>query len=282
MLKEVDCKEWKVVYAKYLQDYLYQKGFRKVIEIKYNKEGKLYTIKQNKIFIQIEKIDGKPFGFYNDKNIKEFARVLAEFHNASEGFSKPPGVKMNVKWGKSLEKYKKLVKNLEKFKDIIKDKKDLTEFEKILEPYVDSLLKRSKDIMKIFRSINYLMALEDSMKRKEVCLNKISKNTALKTKRGIVIVDIFNSGYNMIEEDVAKLIRKVIEKTEKKDMFDVIISEYSKVRPLNQSSIEYIKAHVSFPYDTLKIISKYIKGEEVDLKKLKKAVYKDDICNLGV
>ncbi|CCJ33156.1 Spore coat protein cotS related [Caloramator australicus] len=277
MLREVDCKEWQIVFARTLQEYLYKNGFKNLIEIRYNKEGKLYTIKNKKLYIDTEKVEGRPFEIDGEKSIKEFCKVLSEFHGASEGFVPPPGIKINVRWGKLTERYKRYLKDFER----IKDSENKTSFEAALEPYWEEIYKRAKEVMKTFRSIQYLSALEESMKKREVCLNTISKNTAIKTKRGIYLFEIFDSGYNMIEEDIAKLIKRGIQKTGKKEIFDIVLSEYEKYRALNSNSIEYIKAYVSFPYNTLKLVSKYLKGKEIDYeKKLEKALLRDNQCNL--
>ncbi|WDU82618.1 hypothetical protein [Caloramator sp. Dgby_cultured_2] len=93
MLREVDCKEWQIVFVRTLQEYLYKKGFKNLIEIRYNKEGKLYTIKNKKLYIDTEKVEGRPFEIDGEKNIKEFCKVLSEFHGASEGFVPPQGLR---------------------------------------------------------------------------------------------------------------------------------------------------------------------------------------------
>ncbi|MCX7904415.1 MAG: hypothetical protein N2486_07870 [Caloramator sp.] len=277
MLREVDCKEWQIVFARTLQEYLFKKGFKNLVEIRYNKEGKLYTIKNKRLYIDTEKVEGRAFEIDGDKNIKEFCRVLSEFHEAAEGFVPPPGVKINVKWGKLTERYKRYLRDFEK----LKDSQNKTPFEAALEPYWEEIYKRAKEVMKTFRSIQYLSALEESMKKREICLNALSRDTAIKTKRGIYLFGIFDSGYNMIEEDIAKLIKRGIQRTGRKEIFDIVISEYEKYRGLNSNSREYIKAYVSFPYYTLKLASKYLKGKEEDFeKKLEKALLKDNQCNL--
>ncbi|KRQ87790.1 Spore coat protein I [Caloramator mitchellensis] len=281
MIREVKCKEWQIVFARSFEEFLYSRGFRNVLEIKYNKEGKLYTIKQNRIYIEVEKTDGKVFKFDGEKNIMEYCKMLAAFHNAAEGYVPPAGVKINVKWGRTVEKFKKQLKVMESFRDSLKDKKDLNEFESLVAKDLEDLIKRGKDAMRILRTLHFLNRLEDSMKNREVCLNKISDRAVSRGKKGLIITDLFEAGYNMIEEDLARLIKKAIEKMENKGTFSDIIKEYTAMRPLGPNSEEYIKAFVSFPYNSSKLISKYLKGKQLEYdKKYKKTKMKDDLCNL--
>jgi len=116
--------------------------------------------------------------------------------------------------------------------------------------------------MKVLRSLDYLNALESSMKRKEICLNSISNYTARVEENRVVIVKVFDMGYNMTEEDVASLIKKAIEECKEKEAFNDVIERYEEYRWLEDKSINIIRALVSYPYDSIKAIIRYTKYPE--------------------
>lgn len=77
----------------------------------------------------------------------------------------------------------------------------------------------------------------------------------------------------MVEEDIALLVKRAIYETKDKAVFNDIIEEYRMLRKLDDFSLAIIKALVSYPYDSIKIIEKYIKdpskGEELTAKFIK-------------
>jgi hypothetical protein len=121
------------------------------------------------------------------------------------------------------------------------------------------------------------------MRSKEVCLNKISNNTAVIFNDEIILKKVFDMGYNMAEEDIALLVKKIIEETSDLKACDLIFEGYTSVRNLGDNSSAIIKAVAAFPEDTLKIIDKYFKKlqlDDNDLAKLKKYWSRESKVNL--
>jgi CotS family spore coat protein len=275
MLRQVDVKESEVISSAAIINYVQERGFKNIITIKKNSEGRLYIKEDGKIYIHTDEPSGEKIRFKNIKTGLLMAETLGKFHNAAEGFAQTTGIKVKVNWGRTMEKYRNLTVKIEKFSDYLQRKEKLTTFEQCTKEYVPILLKRAKASMKILRSMNYIKALENSMKRKEICINEISKNTGVISNNKLVITKIFDLGYNMVEEDLACLIKKLIEETGDKQMFEVIVNKYCEFRPLEEASKDIIKALVSYPSDSIKVISKYMKnvdnGDEL-IEKFKRYV----------
>jgi Ser/Thr protein kinase RdoA (MazF antagonist) len=190
------------------------------------------------------------------------AELLAKFHNAAEGFIQPPGIKIRVGWGKRMERCRVMTIKLEKYCAVLK-RAASNEFEEMTAEYAENLLKRARASMKVLRSLDYLNSLEGSMKRKEICLNAISSNTAVVVNEKIIITKVFEMGYNMVEEDIASLISKVIQETQDAAVFDRMIEKYQSHRYLGEKSINIIKALVSYPFESIKVITRYQKHPEL-------------------
>lgn len=261
LLMPVYSNESDIIAACTVIDYAKERGFKNIIRIIKSGDGKPY-IKENEIlYVLVDFIDGSKLKFKTRENAEKMGEILARFHDSVEYFEQPPGVKIAVRWGKRMERCRNYTIQLEKYSKRIKEEVKNT-FEGYTLNYVDNLIKRAKASMKILKSIDYLNALEDSMKRREVCLNSISNNTAVVSNGKIIIVKVFDVGYNMIEEDIASLIKKSIEETKEKLVFNDILESYKKIRNIDERSETIIKALVSYPYDSIKTIIRYNKYPE--------------------
>jgi hypothetical protein len=255
--KQVDKKEWEVMSTAAVLDYVFSNGFNDILFIKKNGALKPYVKKGEEIYILMSQATGQKLKLRTENNGLIFAELLAKFHSAAEGFIQPPGIKIRVDWGKRMERFRMLTSQLEKYINYIGNKEVLNEFEEYTSQYAEILIKRAKAAMKILKSLSYLRALEGSMKRKEICINCISSNTAIIKRDNVVISKIFELGYNMAEEDIAALIKKLIIETGDKGVLEKIVCKYSDIREVGEDSENIIKALVSYPFDSIKAILKY-------------------------
>lgn len=261
---------------------LYDRGFKNLCLLQRTPEGKYYTRQGSRLYVYIPEIEGDKLRLRDVESGVAFARVLGRFHTASEGYMPQPGVKIRACWGKRVEKYRILTSKLEKYSARIKKTGCSCEFESRTMEHMDELLYRARSSMKVLKSTRYLMALENSMRERQICLNAISSNAMRLTDRGPVIINVFEIGYNMIEEDLGGLIKRIMEQTEDKDAFGKIMEAYAEERGNMEYSEEIIKALASFPCNSLRIISRYLKtGMDGDclLDKYSKYVNRELKCN---
>lgn len=255
--KRVDRKEWEVMSTAAVLDYVSSRGFNEISSIKKIGSYKPYVKKGEEIYVLMSMPYGQKLKLKTESSGLILSELLAKFHNAAEGFIQPPGIKLRVDWGKRMERFRMFTSRLEKYINYIEGKEVLNEFEEYTLGYTDLLIKRARSSMKILKSLGYLRALEGSMKRKEICINGISNNTAIINGDGVVISKIFELGYNMAEEDIAALIKKVIQDTGDSKIFDKMIGKYFEIREAQKDSESIIKALISYPFDSIKIILKY-------------------------
>ncbi|MDF2671900.1 MAG: hypothetical protein K0R09_165 [Clostridiales bacterium] len=255
--KQVNRKEWEIMSTAAVLDYVSSKGFNEITFIKKNGDLKPYVKNGEGLYVFMSIADGEKLKLRNENNGLRLTELLARFHNAAEGFIQPPGIKIQVDWGKRMERYRMFTSRLEKYINYIENKEVLNEFEEYTLQYTETLIKRARAGMKILKSLSYLRSLESSMKRKEICINNISSNTAIINEDGVVISKIFEIGYNMAEEDIAALIKKLIIVTGDPGVFDRVMGKYCGIRELGEDSESIIKALVSYPSDSIKVILKY-------------------------
>jgi CotS family spore coat protein len=256
---EVNKKEAEILGATAIIEFAAFNGFKNIISIKKIGERKPYIKRNEKLYVLTNSLEMDKFKL---KTIEEglcFAEVLAKFHRATEGYIPPQGIKLCVYWGRKMEKYRISLLRFEKYIEFLSNKKDLNDFEEYVMKCSGALLKTAITAMKRLKTLSYLKALENSMKNKEVCLNSISSNTAVIGERRVIVKDIYSIGYNMVEEDIGALIKRILEETGDENAFREIVDKYKENRELSDSSEEIIRALVSYPYEPIKIILKYNK-----------------------
>lgn len=255
--RKVDRKEWEIASTASVLDYVSSKGFNEILFIKKIGAFKPYVKKGEEIYVLTSTSLGQKLKLKNEENALILAKLLAKFHNAAEGFIQPPGIRLRVDWGKRMERLRMSTSRLEKYIKYIENKENLNGFEEYTLKYTEMLIKRAKSSMKILKSLGYLRALEGSMKRKEICINGISSNTAIINEDRAVISKIFELGYNMVEEDIAALVKKAVEETGDRALSQRIMDKYFEIREAQEDSERIIKAFVSYPFDSIKVILKY-------------------------
>lgn len=268
--------EWEISSSAEITDYITKNGFSNIISFKNGVNGKPYVYKNNKIYALLDNVEGEKLELTNKESIIEFASLLGNFHSCAEGFTKPPGMSMKTEWGKLIVKFKTMTRRVEKYIKIINETGKTNSFEIETWDYLESIMKRAATSLKIFKSKEYLNALEKSMFLREVCLNSISDDGVVINKGEMIITNVFDFSYNMNLEDLSKLIKKSFESNNPKIMYDEVISAYSRVRYIDENSRNIVNAMITFPYDSMKVINRYMNkmGEEALLLEKFKRYYK--------
>ena len=283
VMTKVSIRESEISSIAMLTQELYDRGFKELCLLQRTPEGKYYTRHEGRLYVYTPEIEGDKLRLRSVESGTAFAGVLGRFHAVSEGYIQQPGAKLRVCWGKRVEKYRILTSKLEKYSARIKKTGCSCQFESCTRENIDELLYRARASMKILKSTRYLMALENSMRKRQICLNAISANTMRVTEGGPVIMNVFEMGYNMIEEDLGELIKKVTAQTGDKDAFRCIMEAYSQERGDMEYSEEIIRALAAFPCDSLRIISRYMRtGGEGDCPsdKYSKYAMRELKCNV--
>jgi CotS family spore coat protein len=283
ILKETSLTEWEILALSSIMDYIESMGFSNLITLKKDVSGKPYCRNNERLYLVYEHFEGSKLRLNSLNEGVVFAEFIAGFHNIAEGYVQPAGIRACVLWGKRTEEYRALTLRFEKNYKLLKLRETINDFESYIIENGEAILNRARASMKILKSIGYLKALESSMRSKEVCLNKISNNTAVISNNEIILKKVFDMGYNMVEEDIALLVKKIIEQTSDLGAFEPILESYTRVRDLRDNSSSIIKAIAAFPEETLKIIDKYFKKtqmDDADLAKLKKYWGRESKVNL--
>jgi len=279
LFEEVDDKETHLIFVCGIYEYLKEKGFNNINIIYMANSGKRYIKAGGKLYILSSYTESMGKDFSMDKNSREVVKLIAAFHKAAEGYTPPPGGKCKSDWGRWIEKYRKQCRALKKYLIQIKDKEDKTRFEKIFVRESDPFIKRMEESIDLLKKNGYIDVVEESMKKRQVCLNSFKKNSFYKENSNINIKSLSKCRYDIIEKDIAELLQKLLEFKSKRKIEDIakLIEIYHKENPLNENSIDIIKAFILFPEEYEKVCSRYYKGkdkwtEKMYIERLKKAI----------
>ncbi len=270
VIKRFEDSQDKIILSSSIIEWVKKRGFNNILDIKKTYYGRPYIKINQKKYLLESNIKGKKLRLKNKSDMFLAVSTLAKFHLASEGYPMQSGVKIESSWGKCMEKYKTYICDLEKYAYKIERYGAKNEFEKVTADYLDDLYKCSKKTIDFFRSEKYILAIEESMKKREICINDFTQNSVLIDKnKNAYITKIYSLGYNMCEEDIASILRRYIEENESIEFLQEIINEYTKIRELSSVSKENLINLVMFPESPIKIISKY----------MKKGLYKDNMLD---
>jgi hypothetical protein len=216
-----------------LEQYLLENNIRVVSSFKQNHI--LDNITEDKVLEQID--------------------IIHQFHSVAikyEGFEYKV---INNKIGKTVEKYKLLLRNLKKTIKKMESNTYSNNFEDTLLKNSDTYLKRAEDCMEIVNNSNYIELVKRSMDRSELCLTNTYFNN-IRSRNGLEIVSIKRCAYNMLEMDGVYVIRK-LKRTGLDINYNKVIDYFCEIEGFNKNSGMFMKALCSYPHEYMKCCERY-------------------------
>jgi len=187
--------------------------------------------------------------------IKDQIHIISDFHRNTFGYTGRMNKRLDNNIGKTVEQYKVYIKRLDRDLEKLRKTNIYNEFEKALLDKGDLYLTRAKNCVDNIYKNDYLSLIMRSMKKMEMCLGNTYFNN-LRKKKIIEVKDVEGCCYNMVEMDLAYLMGKIKRKGISVD-FDSLIREFCELECLDDNSISFIKAIISYPYEFIKCCNRY-------------------------
>jgi len=209
--------------------------------------------------------------------IEQFGAIY-EFHKKSLGFNGYLRNRLNNNTGKIVEEYKISIKKLVKdINNIIRDGPK-NSFEELIIKYGEGVIKRGEACIRAVYQTDYIGIITRSMRRGEICLGNTDFQN-LRKNYSIDVVSFEDCCYNMVEMDCFNLLSKLRRKGLELD-FQRLTRQFCYIEGLDATSLEFIIALVSYPYEFMKCCNKYREDKNKDhedkfSKKLLKALTQD-------
>lgn len=181
--------------------------------------------------------------------------IISEFHKKAMGYIGSIGSTLENNTGRLVENCKVEVKRLRRDINNLKLKGPKNSFEKLLITDGESYISRAEQCIEHVYSWNYIDLIYRSMRRDEICLGEVSPIN-LRKKTYIEINTLGKCCNNMVECDAIEFFNKLKRKNLKFN-FERLINIFCEKEELDNSSKEFIKAMISYPYDFVKCCIRY-------------------------
>lgn len=210
-----------------------------------------------------------------EEKILDYLKLISEFHKKIMGYDDYIGYRLQDKRGRIVEQYKIYFKKAARELQGVKYKEELNSFEKLSLEYGEGYLKIAKKCIEEIDNNGYLQLLKRSMNRCEVALGDSNINN-IRQGEFIEVASLKECAYDLIELDAIYYLNKLIKKGIELD-YEVLLIKFCEFEALNDCSLSFMKAMLSFPCEFIKCFikgtSKYNEKDENNyLKKLNKSI----------
>lgn len=254
------------------QNYMARKG-AKVPAIYPARDGRLYILHNNQLFVLYQWITGKDLFLNNMSDLKNALRGLAAFHRDSAGYMPPANCRASSKLGRWPHHYNSMLERLRKWKQIASGSPN-SPLSKVFLAHVDNSIRLGQKALAILEKSHYTEWVKEVADRKSLCHQDFGDGNVLLTPEGVYVIDLDSVTYDLPVRDLRKIIIKRMSARGKwdKELIHYIVSNYSQVNPLNKKQLQVLYTDLLFPHefhDTAK--NPYRKNKPIDAGKLVKA-----------
>lgn len=280
IFKRVKKDESQVLFIASAYKHIKDRGFSSISMIYETVAGKHFVKYDKNIYILQDTVRGKYVTIESEEDAEKVGNVLGSYHKAAEYFIPAPGSRAKVDWGKWQDKMKIQSMRLKKFNKIALEKPYKTKFDRLFLDYSEELLNKMETAYELLQDSCYLEKVYDSMKSNQLCHKNFKKHSITITDNEDLFISCMeNCGYDIRETDIVSLLESCFSK-KNKDYISNVIKAYKEVLPLDEDSLNIIKALLLQPGKYYKVVNRYY-GEKKDyneydlIKKLERSIRKE-------
>ncbi|MGG7176955.1 hypothetical protein ACQPU1_05165 [Clostridium paraputrificum] len=187
---------------------------------------------------------------YTEEEVFSQIILIEDIHRILMDYGRNGSTRINSTIGKNIETIKVELKRLRKDFEFRENLKEKNEMDYYIMENGENILYRAEEALKRLNEIDYIGIIKRSMKKNEICLGRVDEGN-LRVIDAVEIGNLKNISYNLIEEDICAYLKKVRRRLMNVSI-ESCIDKYIELSHLNKDSEEYIKIHLSVPYDSLK------------------------------
>lgn len=246
-------------------------------QILFTKEGlPLSTDDEEQKYILVDAFCGAECDTKSRDDMLYAVKLLAAFHNAAQEFAGevPEFVKTNA--DALLRLYEKHNRELRQVRSYIKSRKQKNEFEEMF----------GRQYGRFFEKAETVTGQLKEMKTEEMltgfCHGDFNQHNIIFTREGTAIVNFENFSYDMSVGDLAKFIRKMMEKNNWNTGLGMdLIKAYHSVRQLKPQETAYLYFYLAYPEKFWKIANHYNQSHKAwlsarNIEKLEKVIAQEE------
>lgn len=262
----------KVFFNIMAQDYMARTG-AKVPAIIPAKNGELYTILDDQVFVLYEWVNGQNLNLSSHTHLEKGLHGLAEFHLASAGYVPPDNCRTSSKLGRWPHHYSSMLTRFGEWKQTAAKASELA-LSRVFLSNVDRNIELGQRALAMLEKSYYAEWVSEIERKKLLCHQDFGDGNALITPKGVYVIDLDGVTFDIPIRDLRKIIVKQMASMGRWDgkLLKSIIQWYGEVNPLTHDQLQVLAIDLLFPHefhDTAK--NPYRKNKPVSADKLARA-----------
>jgi len=260
-LKEIDRRSNRALALEGVLAHLEAKGFTKTARAHGTKDGRLISqAVGGRNFILTDWLVGrKPSFRTSDDDIAAAAVTLAEFHQASKGYTPPPGGKLRNRLNKWPIRFSSRLRQLVDLREQLEHKPLLDNFDRIFVEYYPWIRERAEDGCCILAESEYDSLVKAAREARSFCHGDVAeRNFVVTLQDGCCLIDLDLVRRDIRIADIYKLLRDVLKKRSWKfPSAKLVLDSYSSVVPLGVEELTVLYAMLAYPHKIIHLILRY-------------------------
>lgn len=283
LLKEFRGSAERGVFLQNILDFLYRKGF--VTEtIIFTKEGEILA--KNEItgssFLLKNWFIGKECNVKNRDDILTAIKLIAEFHQMTQGYTEEIPEFIKADKNKLLNEYERHNRELNKVKNYIRNKKKKNEFELLFMKVYEDFKQQTKEVTEQLERQLASLEAEKVSQMWGLCHGDYNQHNVLFSQGEWVLLNMEQMSYDVMVQDLANFMRKILEKYNWNTGLGLeMITAYNGVRKLLPEELEQLYIRLAYPQKYWKIANHYSSSRKVwlsgrNIEKLEKVIGQEE------
>lgn len=219
-----------------------------------NHDGELISIDRDGNGYTLQKwYEGRECDTKSAEDIRRSAAAMAELHNVMYlPFQEDYGMRA---LDGEFERHNRELRKIRKF---IRNKGASNAFEKLYISSADWFLEKGEEALRLLRVSGYDELLQDAHAQGSVCHGEYNQHNVLMLKNSAAVTGFGHWNFDIQTADLYRFSRKILEKYNwDKKVFQEIIRQYEKHRPLRSEEKENLRIRFLYPEKYWKLANHY-------------------------
>jgi len=256
LIKITSLKPDRVNFIAEVKEHLYKNGFCNIDRSIYTNSGNSCITYNDQTVYMSRYVEGRESNLDNRDEIIKCARLLAEMHRASIGFSESENSSPRNELGRLPASYRKRLDEIKKLKK--NALKGRMKFDNLMCRHVDYFYDLGERALNLLDASQYPALVEEAEKSKNISHHDFNHHNIFLQNNELYLINFEYCCYDLKVYDLVNLLRRKMRKCQWNiGEAEQIINEYSKIQPLTSSEFDLMKIMLMFPQKFWRVVNKY-------------------------
>lgn len=256
LIKITTLKPDRVSFIAEVKEHLYKNGFCNIDRNIYTCSGNACITYNDQTVYVSRYVEGRESNLDNREESIRCARLLAEMHKASIGFTCTENSSPRNELGRLPASYRKRLDEIKKLKkNAVKGK---MKFDNLMCKYVDYFHELGERALNLLDTSDYFELVEEAERIRSISHHDFNHHNIYVQNNELYLINFEYCCYDLKVYDLVNLLRRKMRKCFWNiDEAAIILNEYSKIEALSESELDLMKVMLMFPQKFWRVINKY-------------------------